>query len=54
MPGPEPSVVRSAGIVSAAVALSRVSGLVREMAMARLFGAGQAYDASFSVSGFRT
>ncbi|MDP3000149.1 MAG: murein biosynthesis integral membrane protein MurJ [Bryobacterales bacterium] len=51
MPGPEPSVVRSAGIVSAAVALSRVSGLVREMAMARLFGAGQAYDAF--LLGFR-
>jgi putative peptidoglycan lipid II flippase len=44
-------VVRSAGIVSAAVALSRVSGLVREMAMARLFGAGQAYDAF--LLGFR-
>src|SRR5512140_3070619 len=51
MPGPEPNVVRSAGIVSAAVALSRVSGLVREMAMARLFGAGQAYDAF--LLGFR-
>lgn len=45
------SVLRSAGIVSAAVALSRVSGLVREMAMARLFGAGQAYDAF--LLGFR-
>lgn len=56
MPDPEPeakphSVVRSAGIVSAAVALSRVSGLVREMIMARLFGAGQAYDAF--LLGFR-
>jgi putative peptidoglycan lipid II flippase len=37
--------MRSAGIVSAAVALSRVSGLVREIVMARLFGAGMAYDA---------
>ncbi|MBI4876563.1 MAG: murein biosynthesis integral membrane protein MurJ [Acidobacteria bacterium] len=45
------SIVRSAGIVSAAVALSRVSGLIREMAMARLFGAGQAYDAF--LLGFR-
>jgi putative peptidoglycan lipid II flippase len=45
------SVVRSAGVVSAAVFLSRISGLVREIVMARLFGAGQAYD-SFLL-GFR-
>lgn len=51
MPDPQQSVVRSAGIVSAAVALSRLSGLVREIAMARLFGAGQAYDAF--LLGFR-
>jgi putative peptidoglycan lipid II flippase len=38
-------VARSAGVVSAAIALSRLTGLVREMLMARLFGAGQAYDA---------
>jgi putative peptidoglycan lipid II flippase len=44
-------VVRSAGVVSAAMALSRITGLVREMAMARLFGAGQAYDAF--LLGFR-
>ena len=36
---------RAAGIVSAGVSLSRVTGLVREMAMARLFGAGEVYDA---------
>ena len=36
---------RSAGIVSAAVLLSRLTGVVREMAMARLFGAGAANDA---------
>jgi putative peptidoglycan lipid II flippase len=36
--------LRSAGTVSAAVALSRVTGVVREMVMARLFGAGAAYD----------
>jgi putative peptidoglycan lipid II flippase len=36
---------RSAGTVSAAVALSRITGVVREMVMARLFGAGAAYDA---------
>jgi putative peptidoglycan lipid II flippase len=38
-------------VVSAAVFLSRITGLVREMAMARLFGAGQAYDAF--LLGFR-
>lgn len=42
---------RSAGIVSAAVMLSRVAGLVREIVMARLFGAGMAYDAF--LLGFR-
>ena len=36
---------RSAGIVSAAVLLSRITGLVREVVMARLFGAGAANDA---------
>ena len=45
------NVVRSAGVVSAAVFLSRITGLVREMVMARLFGAGQAYDAF--LLGFR-
>jgi putative peptidoglycan lipid II flippase len=45
------SVVRSAGVVSAAVFLSRITGLLREMIMARLFGAGQAYDAF--LLGFR-
>ena len=45
------NVVRSAGVVSAAVFLSRISGLVREMVMARLFGAGQSYDAF--LLGFR-
>lgn len=38
-------IVRSAGIVSLSVLASRVSGLVREISMARLFGAGQVYDA---------
>jgi len=47
----EHSLLRSAGVVSAAVLLSRVTGLVREMAMARLFGAGAAYDAF--LTGFR-
>ena len=45
------AVARSAGIVSGAVALSRATGLVREMVMARLFGAGAAYDAF--LLGFR-
>lgn len=43
--------VRSAGVVSAAVFLSRISGLLREMIMARLFGAGETYDAF--LLGFR-
>jgi putative peptidoglycan lipid II flippase len=43
--------LRSAGTVSAAVFLSRITGLVREMAMARLFGAGAVYDAF--LLGFR-
>jgi putative peptidoglycan lipid II flippase len=43
--------VRSAGVVSLAVLLSRISGLVRESLMARLFGAGLIYDAF--VMGFR-
>jgi putative peptidoglycan lipid II flippase len=37
--------IRSAGTVSAAVAVSRITGMVREMVMARLFGAGEVYDA---------
>jgi putative peptidoglycan lipid II flippase len=43
--------MRSAGVVSAAIFLSRITGLVREMIMARLFGAGEAYDAF--LLGFR-
>jgi putative peptidoglycan lipid II flippase len=50
-PAPAESVVRSAGIVSVAVAMSRVTGLLREIAMARLFGAGFVYDAF--LLGFR-
>lgn len=38
-------VARSAGITSIAVLASRVTGLAREMALARLFGAGAANDA---------
>jgi len=43
--------VRSAGRVSAALMLSRLTGLLREIVMARLFGASQAYDAF--LLGFR-
>lgn len=39
------NVARSAGITSIAVLASRVTGLAREMALARLFGAGAANDA---------
>jgi putative peptidoglycan lipid II flippase len=45
------SIFRSAGIVSVAIALSRVTGLIREMAMARFFGAGSINDAF--LLGFR-
>src|SRR5713101_617591 len=45
------SLVRSAGVVSASIFLSRITGLVREIVMARLFGAGQVYDAF--LLGFR-
>src|SRR5438477_2239985 len=48
---PAESVVRSAGIVSVAVGMSRITGLVREIVMARLFGAGFVYDAF--LLGFR-
>ena len=48
---PETEVVRSAGIVSAAVSLSRLTGLVREMVMAYQFGASFIHD-SFLL-GFR-
>jgi putative peptidoglycan lipid II flippase len=44
-------IYRSASLVSGALLLSRISGLVRETIMAHLFGAGRVYDA-FSL-GFR-
>ena len=49
--GQSESVVRSAGVVSVAVLMSRVTGLLRESMMARLFGAGLIYDAF--MLGFR-
>jgi putative peptidoglycan lipid II flippase len=48
---PEAQVIRSAGVVSVAVSLSRLTGLVREMVMANQFGASFAHD-SFLL-GFR-
>jgi putative peptidoglycan lipid II flippase len=52
VPAPQAEqVVRSAGIISAAVLLSRVTGLAREMVMAHNFGAGFLHD-SFLL-GFR-
>jgi putative peptidoglycan lipid II flippase len=50
-PTTQESVVRSAGIVSLAVFMSRITGLMREIVMARLFGAGLIQDA-FNL-GFR-
>jgi putative peptidoglycan lipid II flippase len=50
-PSQSESVVRSAGVVSVAVFMSRVTGLLRESVMARLFGAGLIYDAF--MLGFR-
>ena len=38
-------IVRSAGIVSAAVLFSRITGLVREVVFAKYFGASMLYDA---------
>ena len=50
-PSQSESVVRSAGVVSLAVFMSRVTGLLRESVMARLFGASMIYDAF--MLGFR-
>jgi putative peptidoglycan lipid II flippase len=50
-PSGQDSVVRSAGVVSLAVMMSRITGLLRESVMARLFGAGLIYDAF--ILGFR-
>ena len=38
-------IVRSAGVVSAAVLFSRITGLVREVVFAKYFGAGMVFDA---------
>ncbi len=47
----DPGLLKSAGIVSAAVTASRVTGLVRESVLSWLFGAGATYDAY--VLGYR-
>ncbi len=47
----KPGLLRSAGIVSAAIAVSRVTGLVRESVLGSLFGAGAVFDAY--VLGYR-
>lgn len=47
----KPGLLRSAGIISAAVAASRVTGLVRESVLSWLFGAGVTFDAY--VLGYR-
>jgi putative peptidoglycan lipid II flippase len=46
-----PGLLKSAGIISAAVAASRVTGLVRESVLSWLFGAGAIFDAY--VLGYR-
>jgi putative peptidoglycan lipid II flippase len=51
LPSQPELVLRSAGVVSLAVALSRFSGLAREMVMAYAFGAGASHDAF--LLGFR-
>ena len=54
IPGPissSQSVARSAGVTSIAVLASRITGLIREIALAHYFGATAAYDAY--ILGFR-
>jgi putative peptidoglycan lipid II flippase len=46
-----PGLLKSASIVSAAIAMSRITGLLRESVLSWLFGAGAVYDAY--VLGFR-
>jgi putative peptidoglycan lipid II flippase len=46
-----PGLLKSAGIVSASIAMSRISGLIRESVLSWLFGAGATYDAY--VLGYR-
>ncbi|HWE48583.1 MAG TPA: murein biosynthesis integral membrane protein MurJ [Bryobacteraceae bacterium] len=48
---PKPGLLQSAGIISAAVAASRVTGVLRESVLGWMFGAGATYDAY--VLGYR-
>jgi len=43
------NIVRAAGILGSATMLSRIMGMVRDMVVARLFGAGMATDAFFAA-----
>ena len=51
MSAPRKGLLQSAGIISAAVAASRVTGLIRESVLGWMFGAGATFDAY--VLGFR-
>jgi putative peptidoglycan lipid II flippase len=53
MSAPEGKIVRSAGVVSIAIALSRVTGLLREAVMSRLFGASAGPINDAFIVGFR-
>jgi len=48
---PDPGLLKSAGVVSASITVSRITGLVRESVLSGLFGAGATYDAY--VLGYR-
>ena len=48
---PDQGLLKSAGIVSASITISRITGLLRESVLSWLFGAGATYDAY--VLGFR-
>ena len=51
MKDPNSGLLKSAGIVSASITVSRITGLIRESVLSWLFGAGATYDAY--VLGFR-
>jgi putative peptidoglycan lipid II flippase len=48
---PDSGLLKSAGVVSASITISRITGLLRESVLSWLFGAGATYDAY--VLGFR-
>lgn len=48
---PDPGLLQSAGVASASIVVSRITGLIRESILSWLFGAGATYDAY--VLGFR-